>query len=127
MPLNIQTYMFCDILSVSLFFFFFFLMIRQPPRSTLFPYTTLFRSDVQEHWPDQLLENGRRSARFRRSEEHTSELQSHHDLVCRLLLEKKKKNTNIFTLHIYTMKHLHLKYKTVTLTLLPAATILTYR
>src|SRR5574343_1457436 len=69
---------------------FFFLMIRRPPRSTLFPYTTLFRSDWEPL--DQL-------ALFRemeiflsalRSEEHTSELQSHHDLVCRLLLEKKK-------------------------------------
>src|SRR5207248_7774570 len=69
-------------------------MIRRPPRSTLFPYTTLFRSpDV----PDE--EGGRhvRSVRARvesgqeRSEEHTSELQSPYDLVCRLLLEKKKK------------------------------------
>src|SRR5260370_29730811 len=76
---------------------FFFLMIRRPPRSTLFPYTTLFRS----HRHGAL---GRRPARGRaapprgeelrlgaaRSEEHTSELQSHLNLVCRLLLEKKK-------------------------------------
>src|SRR6266550_6167077 len=78
-------------------FFFFFLMIRRPPRSTLFPYTTLFRSPAPSRrtvrlpgsrWP-------RRSppscARRRRSEEHTSELQSRLHLVCRLLLEKKKK------------------------------------
>src|SRR5437667_5439829 len=66
-------------------------MIRRPPRSTLFPYTTLFRS---EH-----AHGDRRRAPWTsgiarppiRSEEHTSELQSHHDLVCRLLLEKKKK------------------------------------
>src|SRR6267142_5732992 len=69
-------------------FFFFFLMIRRPPRSTLFPYTTLFRSvgkpirhHAGEHW----------NRRAGRSEEHTSELQSHVNLVCRLLLEKKKK------------------------------------
>src|SRR5471032_3587548 len=70
------------------FFFFFFLMIRRPPRSTLFPYTTLFRSrhDAQGH--------GRRRRRCLQGGEigrAPSELQSHHDLVCRLLLEKKKK------------------------------------
>src|SRR6266540_3571650 len=65
-------------------------MIRRPPRSTLFPYTTLFRSlsfsrtsDTKGRRP------GRSSVERERSEEHTSELQSHHDLVCRLLLEKK--------------------------------------
>src|SRR5260370_20314580 len=71
---------------------FFFLMIRRPPRSTLFPYTTLFRSArprLRQATP------GRRvhpvdHQRRRRSEEHTSELQSHLNLVCRLLLEKKK-------------------------------------
>src|SRR6266545_6175271 len=72
------------------FFFFFFLMIRRPPRSTLFPYTTLFRSTHGRARP------GRRCARptkasAGRSEEHTSELQSLAYLVCRLLLEKKKK------------------------------------
>src|SRR5476649_2987108 len=78
------------------FFFFFFLMIRRPPRSTLFPYTTLFRSVSHDGlhflWVD---------ARYvhRRSEEHTSELQSHSDLVCRLLLEKKKKNINYILLY----------------------------
>src|SRR5437667_12417622 len=69
---------------------FFFLMIRRPPRSTLFPYTTLFRSAARRvaHWPSA--DRCRPRPRCR-SEEHTSELQSHHDLVCRLLLEKKKK------------------------------------
>src|SRR5258707_8274341 len=83
--------------------FFFFLMIRRPPRSTLFPYTTLFRSARiklpagKGIWPAFWLlgEN--------RSEEHTSELQSRQYLVCRLLLEKKKKketqeNTRVYNL-----------------------------
>src|SRR3989441_4832476 len=99
-----------------MFFFFFFLMIRRPPRSTLFPYTTLFRSK----WPNDALLGDRKLAgilcegRWQgntpqwlalgvgvnvrnaipaavRSEEHTSELQSLAYLVCRLLLEKKKK------------------------------------
>src|SRR5687768_17754278 len=67
-------------------------MIRRPPRSTLFPYTTLFRSEPtrasQRHPGPQ---HGCRAARQLRSEEHTSELQSRLHLVCRLLLEKKKK------------------------------------
>src|SRR5215813_15139801 len=78
--------------------FFFFLMIRRPPRSTLFPYTTLFRSDecgvnlVRGQFPQRdAIHNVRGSHRFVRSEEHTSELQSRPHLVCRLLLEKKKK------------------------------------
>src|SRR5260221_7059260 len=100
-------------------------MIRRPPRSTLFPYTTLFRSRAAQangrdrddacalSWrvarpqrphprPRGLLFRQRRAARKHalgpaaRSEEHTSELQSHSDLVCRLLLEKKKKKNNIF-------------------------------
>src|SRR3712207_7682014 len=87
--------------------FFFFLMIRRPPRSTLFPYTTLFRSD------SDLREAAKRQATYAiremvtktvtvgeaerlRSEEHTSELQSRQYLVCRLLLEKKKKYTTPF-------------------------------
>src|SRR6266567_6887833 len=81
---------------VFLFFaslFFFFLMIRRPPRSTLFPYTTLFRS-----WTRARVPRAGWSARpprcCPRSEEHTSELQSQSNLVCRLLLEKKKKNNN---------------------------------
>src|SRR2546427_3094502 len=87
---------------------FFFLMIRRPPRSTLFPYTTLFRSRdlrpddraahpvhaVQDpHGPLRAGRGDRGArvlARLRRSEEHTSELQSQSNLVCRLLLEKKK-------------------------------------
>src|SRR3712207_7869949 len=96
-------------------FFFFFLMIRRPPRSTLFPYTTLFRSHGEALLPPR---RGRRPAagqhRLRadagqgvrglrrpregdrpRSEEHTSELQSRQYLVCRLLLEKKKNNLNM--------------------------------
>src|SRR5204863_10224001 len=98
-----------------LFFLFFFLMIRRPPRSTLFPYTTLFRSpsgtraieclpagSVRRDRPEKRTA-GRHPARSprrlppaggRRSEEHTSELQSRRDLVCRLLLEKKKKKEN---------------------------------
>src|SRR5215475_14729925 len=69
-------------------FFFFFLMIRRPPRSTLFPYTTLFRSPTPARAPRWWRTSCGRS---RRSEEHTSELQSRENLVCRLLLEKKKK------------------------------------
>src|SRR2546421_6007623 len=74
-------------------------MIRRPPRSTLFPYTTLFRSPLGSALRSQNTEirHRRRQQRFQRgqvlarSEEHTSELQSRSDLVCRLLLEKKKK------------------------------------
>src|SRR5476649_650659 len=71
---------------------FFFLMIRRPPRSTLFPYTTLFRSTASSPKPVAPPSSATRAIGNRRSEEHTSELQSHSDLVCRLLLEKKKKN-----------------------------------
>src|SRR6266511_5989479 len=73
-----------------LFCFFFFLMIRRPPRSTLFPYTTLFRSPPPV--PRARTRPPHRRCPGRRSEEHTSELQSRENLVCRLLLEKKKKN-----------------------------------
>src|SRR3712207_9379373 len=94
-------------------FYFFFLMIRRPPRSSLFPYTTLFRS-ISSHVGSTAVRrmsapsrNSSASASDRpssrrnpsggkvlvRSEEHTSELQSRQYLVCRLLLEKKKKNT----------------------------------
>src|SRR2546421_4390844 len=89
------------------YFFFFFLMIRRPPRSTLFPYTTLFRSTPvtsrRRHTRSDRDWSDRKSTRLNsshdqisyavfclRSEEHTSELQSRSDLVCRLLLEKKK-------------------------------------
>src|SRR5438132_1979381 len=72
-------------------------MIRRPPRSTLFPYTTLFRSRVGGKRRRGAIQRRPRRAnsgtRRGRSEEHTSELQSHSDLVCRLLLEKKKKKT----------------------------------
>src|SRR5215469_18073105 len=72
-------------------FVFFFLMLRRPPRSTLFPYTTLFRSPHgRARWRRR--RGCSRSRRPRvRSEEHTSELQSRRDLVCRLLLEKNNK------------------------------------
>src|SRR2546422_10555212 len=89
---------------ICLSFFFFFLMIRRPPRSTLFPYTTLFRSRLRDqNLPAGDTENSpvhlREVQHFvaqgawlaSRSEEHTSELQSRLHLVCRLLLEKKKK------------------------------------
>src|SRR5690242_21319151 len=80
-------------------------MIRRPPRSTLFPYTTLFRSPgghvlyaAAGVVPDTP-RTGRRDRAAGRSEEHTSELQSHVNLVCRLLLEKKKKKTTPTKLH----------------------------
>src|SRR4051812_50216910 len=73
--------------------FFFFLMIRRPPRSTLFPYTTLFRSrqGIQVTGRAGFSADDPSAKNSARSEEHTSELQSHVNLVCRLLLEKKKK------------------------------------
>src|SRR5260363_447977 len=71
---------------------FFFLMIRRPPRSTLFPYTTLFRSRGVAPRNDDLVRIQIPTAAVWRSEEHTSELQSPDHLVCRLLLEKKKIN-----------------------------------
>src|SRR3982750_4980443 len=80
--------------------FFFFLMIRRPPRSTLFPYTTLFRSANVDfvyyggYHPELGL-----ILRQARSEEHTSELQSRSDLVCRLLLEKNKNKEENHTKH----------------------------
>src|SRR5438067_3789941 len=72
--------------------FFFFLLIRRPPRSTLFPYTTLFRSCCLGFFSASAMghRSGRDCSTATRSEEHTSELQSRFDLVCRLLLEKKK-------------------------------------
>src|SRR6266516_7072681 len=87
--------------SCLLFFFFFFLMIRRPPRSTLFPYTTLFRSpNASRAAPGS--RSGCAATPIRRSEEHTSELQSPYDIVCRLLLEKKKKKHR--TNHTQTKK-----------------------
>src|SRR2546427_12614248 len=100
----------------SLIFTFFFLMIRRPPRSTLFPYTTLFRSVKQDYVTKQdydakranaealqaavradsaAVANAQLSLEYARSEEHTSELQSQSNLVCRLLLEKKKKKNTL--------------------------------
>src|SRR5215813_15097777 len=86
----------CSAISRAICFFFF--MIRRPPRSTLFPYTTLFRSPLghtdvlREHDRRRRIDRHRRRHLVeRRSEEHTSELQSRPHLVCRLLLEKKKK------------------------------------
>src|SRR5437773_12346834 len=89
----------CSFFRQYIILFFFFLMIPRPPRSTLFPYTTLFRS-IQIREKDmptrELMVLAQTALQHvsgtNRSEEHTSELQSHHDLVCRLLLEKKKKN-----------------------------------
>src|SRR5690349_23974685 len=92
-------------------------MIRRPPRSTLFPYTTLFRSrvaadelareeqgeEVRRGGADQRDAHQARDGEPARSEEHTSELQSRRDLVCRLLLEKKKKNKHTIV-HRWTRK-----------------------
>src|SRR2546421_8717817 len=97
-------------------------MIRRPPRSTLFPYTTLFRSGfcfIRKNEAGRLLQlgYGRPAAlqidpiekkplnhnRVARSEEHTSELQSRSDLVCRLLLEKKKKETNVELIQVFLL------------------------
>src|SRR5688572_31356858 len=78
-------------------FFFFFLMIRRPPRSTLFPYTTLFRSWFEAATLKEPYRiEGKKTMGYEiRSEEHTSELQSQSNLVCRLLLEKKKKKRSV--------------------------------
>src|SRR5207249_11923496 len=98
---------FCDLL--SFLFISFFLMIRPPPRSTLFPYTTLFRSlriAFVLVLSTFLLAQGKPSRRATslsaRSEEHTSELQSRFDLVCRLLLEKKKTINFLFSTLFFT-------------------------
>src|SRR3712207_9297384 len=103
-----HSYLFYVVCCASIYFVFFFLMIRRPPRSTLFPYTTLFRSSCMNlvgmlhiifphgcdlvsvsTWKNSLHCFDQLTAA--RSEEHTSELQSRQYLVCRLLLEKKKK------------------------------------
>src|SRR6267154_3536036 len=81
---------FLSFTTLLVLFFFFFLMIRRPPRSTLFPYTTLFRSRPMIYDPGDVARAGV-FVSIDRSEEHTSELQSPVHLVCRLLLEKKKK------------------------------------
>src|SRR5436309_12041694 len=86
-------------------------MLRRPPRSTLFPYTTLFRSPSGwAHLPS--MNTGGNSRARRRSEEHTSELQSRENLVCRLLLEKKKKKTNNTNQRKQT-RHKHIPRTTV--------------
>src|SRR5438034_5635583 len=112
-------------ITITLYFSFFFLMTRLPPRSTLFPYTTLFRSltatcrPVPLRKPLSISFHPTRCSRIGssswtsdspeasrlRSEEHTSELQSHSDLVCRLLLEKKKKKTIQNIKNITTTMH----------------------
>src|SRR2546428_9430795 len=93
---------------------FFFLMIRRPPRSTLFPYTTLFRSDSPPFVPKSTIARGRWNEQAcravsneRRSEEHTSELQSRSDLVCRLLLEKKIQRPSQLLHRTCTLPSLH--------------------
>src|SRR5205807_10592820 len=110
------------IISLYTLFFFFFLMIRRPPRSTLFPYTTLFRSPVTPARAGMQVrhQNAYPSLeRDWRSEEHTSELQSPCNLVCRLLLEKKKKqqqyhrvaynaDSTILSISIYLYKLYHM-------------------
>src|SRR5256885_13217977 len=91
---------------LSKFLFFFFLMIRRPPRSTLFPYTTLFRSigsALVEFAEDHLACSRLQHRGDGRSEEHTSELQSPCNLVCRLLLEKKKKTSQESQRTTYTI------------------------
>src|SRR2546422_2551859 len=110
-----------------MYFFFFFLMIRRPPRSTLFPYTTLFRSQsgrppeaevaerdagvgeplaVVPRAHHEMIEAGGVAVLEDRSEEHTSELQSRLHLVCRLLLEKKKKQRKKETPQMSTVQNI---------------------
>src|SRR5947199_1364573 len=90
----------CVTRSISDCLLLFFLMVRRPPRSTLFPYTTLFRSTAAPCRGPQCSSSAHRTGRADvdeehcRSEEHTSELQSLRHLVCRLLLEKKKRKTS---------------------------------
>src|SRR6266478_7665670 len=94
-----------------LFVLFFFLMIRRPPRSTLFPYTTLFRSPPSSSCFRDAC-TARWSRTRTRSEEHTSELQSQSNLVCRLLLEKKKKENQAETTKIkHTKKKRRIQQK----------------
>src|SRR4028119_2537116 len=82
---------------------FFFLMIRRPPRSTLFPYTTLFRSNVSDRYPSAMGKLRQLMPQLSRSEERFSR-NAETDIVCRLLLEKKKKINNIIT---HTDSHPH--------------------
>src|SRR5256885_7444900 len=118
-----MSFLYFDYYSFFYFFFFFFLMIRRPPRSTLFPYTTLFRSRQAAHHARhgeadhyklgrgrtvEVMEvGGGYSIHGNRSEEHTSELQSPCNLVCRLLLEKKKKKQKTGLVKIVYRKTRH--------------------
>src|SRR5262249_61124435 len=105
--------------------FFFFLMIRRPPRSTLFPYTTLFRSHCgsspacRNRTADRSRYSSSSARPSMRSEEHTSELQSLTNLVCRLLLEKKKKNKS----QQHTRKNKTQNSKTTTTRIMPPLSI----
>src|SRR5438477_6084327 len=102
---------------VRILLLFFFLMIRRPPRSTLFPYTTLFRSSIPSPAWSRRPSSPARSpspstdrstttpSSSIRSEEHTSELQSHVNLVCRLLLEKKKHTNKLSQHSILLVRH----------------------
>src|SRR2546427_5058551 len=108
-------------------FVFFFLMIRRPPRSTLFPYTTLFRSpspkdghrEISRSEAQQGTQNSRsihaglEPVPGTRSEEHTSELQSQSNLVCRLLLEKKKTKKTNFNLYVFNQHCICYLYHTI--------------
>src|SRR2546422_5387600 len=110
--------MFYSLFGVSNCIFFFFLMIRRPPRSTLFPYTTLFRSIKSDmrNAAGSCLGSGHPPiapappTAPERSEEHTSELQSRLHLVCRLLLEKKKQlhNKHNTSIHIINLRIKHM-------------------
>src|SRR5229473_3875949 len=102
------------VVNILFLFLFFFLMIRRPPRSTLFPYTTLFRSQAQHRTPGaKKICVGSKGPRLR-SEEHTSELQSLAYLVCRLLLEKKK-NINFLLFFIKKKNKNKIKIKEINL------------
>src|SRR5262245_65580975 len=104
LPLSLCFFYVVYIVLLSFLYMFFFLMIRRPPRSTLFPYTTLFRSSRRTSGlPSRPVSGLRPPLRYAaarycspRSEEHTSELQSLRHLVCRLLLEKKKINKHLY-------------------------------
>src|SRR5574344_2803661 len=87
--MSLRVLCYCLLCLLWFLLFFFFLMIRRPPRSTLFPYTTLFRSNLVTVEIDGPVAQNEICDKVR-SEEHTSELQSPDHLVCRLLLEKKK-------------------------------------
>src|SRR5688572_32407680 len=113
----------CPVSLSHFIFFFFFLMMRRPPRSTLFPYTTLFRSRLRLQRQRLARVHARRHthsstcpvhrATAARSEEHTSELQSQSNLVCRLLLEKKKKNITTISPDSITSPFFLLRFETI--------------